>query len=64
MNPRQRLLGALRGEKIDRVPLILEGFHYASKDDLTDPTKGEILDRVFDQAHFFHQVPAPVNRGE
>jgi hypothetical protein len=62
MNPRDRLLSTLRGQKADRVPLVLESFHYPSVDDETDPTKREILDRVHPHLHYFHPVPAPVNR--
>ena len=62
MNPRQRLLTTLRGGTPDRVPLILEGFHFASPDELQDSTKQEILSRVFDQVHYSHQVEAFVNR--
>ncbi len=38
MNPRNRLLAAIRGHPIDRVPLILEGFHYAPAERVEDPT--------------------------
>ena len=56
MNPRDRLLSTLRGQKADRVPLVLESFHYPSVDDETDPTKREILDRVHPHLHYFHPV--------
>jgi len=62
MNPRDRLLAALRGHPVDRVPLVLEGFHYASPEAAEGPGKREILERVGDQLHFFHGCPSYVNR--
>jgi len=62
MNPRERLLTTLRGERADRVPLVLEGFHHASPDEEPEPTKREILERVFDRLHYFHHTDAFVNR--
>jgi hypothetical protein len=62
MNPRDRLLSALRGHKVDRVPLVLEGFHHASADAESDPTKRGILERVCAQLHYFHLTEAFVNR--
>lgn len=62
MNPRKRLLAALRGRAVDRVPLILEGFHYASLEHVEDHGKREILDRVTEHLHFFQSYPSFVNR--
>ena len=62
MTPRDRLLSTLRGQKTDRVPLVLESFHYPSIDDETDSTKREILDRVHPHLNYFHQTEAFVNR--
>jgi len=62
MNPRERLLAALRGEMPDRVPLIMEGFHYQSRDKVEDPAKHEILDRTLEQTHFFVNFPSYCNR--
>jgi len=62
MNPRDRLLTALRGGTPDRVPLILEGFHYASVDEVDEPAKRELVERVIDRTHFFLNCPFYVNR--
>ena len=62
MGPRERLLTTLRGGTADRVPLILEGFHYADRDEVTEPAKRALLDRIFDQTHFFLGVNAQGNR--
>ena len=62
MNPRERLLAALSGRAVDRVPLILEGFHHASAQQVEDPGKREILDRVAEHLHFFQSYPSFVNR--
>ena len=62
MNPRERLLATLRGDQADRVPLVMDGFHYAALDDVKEPARREILDRVFEQLHFFHTCPSFVNR--
>lgn len=57
MNPRVRLLSAVRGQITDRVPLVLEGFHYPQPDNVSDPGKREILDRIGNDLHFFHSCP-------
>lgn len=62
MNPRERLLGAIKGDPIDRVPLVLEGFHYRPTDTIEDPGKQEILDRVGQQLHLFTPKPIYINR--
>jgi len=62
MNPRDRLLATLRGKRVDRVPLVLEGFHYPSASDIADPAKREVVDRISGEVHFFHVCPAFVNR--
>jgi len=62
MNPRQRWLGAIRGTSIDRVPLKLEGFHYAPSVPVEDPGKLEILERVTPHLHLFQPGPYYVNR--
>ncbi|MCL5270079.1 MAG: hypothetical protein M1457_05925 [bacterium] len=62
MNPRERLLAALRGRPVDRVPLVLEGFHYANGNNIKDPGMREIFERIGAQLHFFHECPAFVNR--
>lgn len=62
MNPRERILSAVQGKPVDRVPLILEGFHYASKKDADDQAKLKIIDRVGDQLHYSYAVPGLTNR--
>jgi len=65
MNPRDRLLKTLRGERADRVPLILDGFHYASRAEIEaepDPARREIAHRIFDQTAAHVGCPSFVNR--
>ena len=50
MNPKERMLAAIRGDEVDRVPLDLAGFTYASTEEIdrrTDPRKREIAHRIF-----------------
>ena len=52
---RERLLRTLRGEKADRVPLVLAGFHFQNREQvakLYDPLKRRIAERIFDETHF------------
>lgn len=65
MNPRERLLQTIRGGRADRVPLVLEGFHFPSRqaiDAHPDPARRELAGRVFDRLHCFASVPSHVNR--
>jgi hypothetical protein len=62
MHARQRFLNALRGDRVDRAPLLLKGFHYASPDDVEDPGKREIVERVAGQLHLFTGSPYVVSR--
>ena len=62
MNPRERILSAVQGKPVDRVPLILEGFHYVSNEDVDDQAKLEIINRIGDQLHFSYSVPGLTNR--
>ena len=65
MYPRERILHTLRGQKADRVPLVLPGFTYSSHDDLEkvqDPLRRKIAERVIDETDFRVQVPAYVSR--
>lgn len=52
----------MRGEAVDRVPLVLEGFGIARPETIKDAGKTEILDRVAGHLHFRHSCPAFVNR--
>ena len=65
MNPRERFLNAVKGEPVDRVPLVLEKFHAPSResvDDLPDPGVREIAHRIFGETHYGVDVPSYVNR--
>jgi len=65
MNPRERILRTLRGQKADRVPLVLPGFTFRSHDDLEkirDPLRRKIAERVIDETNFRVQIPAHINR--
>ena len=62
MNPSERLLATLRGDVADRVPLILQGFHYETVDDVEDETKREIVERILDETHFEARCPSFINR--
>ena len=62
MDPRSRLLAALRGDPVDRVPLVLEGFHLPPDVEVRDPGKLEILERVAPHLHLFQPGPYYVNR--
>ena len=58
MNPRERLLKTIRGERADRVPLVLEGFHCTTRDQLDaidDGARRHIAQRIYGQ------TAAPVN---
>lgn len=65
MNPRERILRTMRGEKADRVPLVLPGFSYRSRDDLkkiNDPLRREIAERIIDETDFKVNIPSHMNR--
>ena len=65
MNPRERILSTLRGQKPDRVPLVLPGFSCRSHDDvgrIADPLRRKIAQRVIDETDFRVQVPSYINR--
>ena len=55
----------MRGEPVDRVPLVLEGFHFASKADLEahpDPGRREIARRAYPDLVAYVDTPSLVNR--
>ena len=62
MTPRERWLKVMRGEAVDRVPLLLEGFHFESVGEVDDPTKLEIVERIHDEVHFNHNCETYINR--
>jgi hypothetical protein len=65
MNPRSRLLAALKGHKADRVPLMLDGFQFVGRaeiDAVGDPALAEVAHRIFDHTTYFVPCPSFVNR--
>lgn len=62
MTPRERLMAALRGEPVDRVPLNLLKFDPRATQSTTDAGEREILERIGHELHFFHSCSSPVNR--
>jgi uroporphyrinogen-III decarboxylase len=62
MTARDRLLAVLKGQPADRVPLLMEHFHYRTLDEVKDPGKIEIINRVKNHLHFWHPCEAYVNR--
>jgi len=65
MSPSERCLAAIRGDAVDRVPLELAGFHVASRaeiEELGDPRKRPIAERIFAETHHRVVVPAGTNR--
>jgi hypothetical protein len=65
MDPRDRFLGCVRGQEVDRVPLCVEALMYRSRDavrDERDLLKREVVERMFEHTHFFHVVPSGINR--
>ena len=65
MNPRERMLGAIRGERVDRVPLDVGAFQCRSSEYVAlieDPVRRQIAERVFEKMHYFIRVPAHGNR--
>ena len=67
MTPRERLLTTLKGGIPDRVPLILPGFDFISRDALEahpDPLRCKVARRVFDITTYRVQVPSYINSKE
>ncbi len=65
MTPRERMLAAIRGDTVDRVPLDLPGFRLRTReqvDQLADPRARQLGHRVFEHVAWFHEVPSRVNR--
>ena len=62
MTPRDRLLTTIRGGMADRVPLVLEKFHCASPDELADPLRREIAERVYRELTCAVTAPTGLNR--
>ena len=65
VNPRQRILTTLRGDRTDRVPLVLPGVTFQDAEEiarLTDPHRRELAERVFDETVYRVPVDSHVNR--
>ena len=65
MNPRERLLRTMRGQPVDRAPLVLPHCQLASAGGLAkiqDPPRRRLAERTFERMHFDVGVPAYVNR--
>ena len=65
MNVRERILTTLRGGRADRVPLVLPGLTFRTRQDierLDDPRRRALAERVFDHTAYRVQVPSHINR--
>ena len=65
MTPRDRMLAALRGQRADRVPIVLPGLTFRTREQiaaLDDPHRRELAERMFDQTAYEVGVPSHVNR--
>ncbi|MDF1515833.1 MAG: hypothetical protein P1S60_18645, partial [Anaerolineae bacterium] len=65
MTPRERLLTTLKGGTADRVPLVLPGFDFITRDALeshADPLRREVARRIFDRTTYRLQIPSYINR--
>ncbi|MBN1673372.1 MAG: hypothetical protein JXR37_20170 [Kiritimatiellae bacterium] len=65
MNPRERYLRCVRGERVDCVPLFLEGLSYSSREELAqepDALKRDVAERLFDYMHYWHLARGAGNR--
>ena len=65
MSPRERTLKVLKGQKADRVPIVLPGFICRSRNDIDrmrDPFRKKIAERIFDETVFMLDVPSYINR--
>jgi len=65
MTPKDRLLNAIRGKHVDRVPAVLEGLMLPSRNDidaLVDPACRTLAHRVFSETAYALPVPSCVNR--
>ena len=65
MTPRERMLAALRGHPVDRVPLVLPGFQSwlgGEMTDISDPLRRRVTERICEEMHVRVPVGTGVNR--
>ena len=65
MSPRERIMNALRGKPVDRVPIVLPGLSYRSLKDvqnIADPLRKKIAERAMDRTNFELHLPSYINR--
>ncbi len=65
MNVRDRILATLRGSRADRVPLVLPGLTFRTREqvaDLDDPLRRALAERAFEHVAYPFGVPAYINR--
>lgn len=65
MKTAERFLKAIKGEKVDRVPLHILGFNYKSLEEIKEikcPKRREIAQQIFNETIYIHQVPSYINR--
>ncbi|MBD3183020.1 hypothetical protein GF312_12065 [Candidatus Poribacteria bacterium] len=65
MNPRERILKTMKGQKADRVPLVLPGFQCKSHEELKkmgDSYRKTIAKRIIDETGFRIGIPSHINR--
>jgi hypothetical protein len=64
-SPRERFLNCMRGEPLDRVPLMLEGLSYSTREAASgepDTLRRDVALRIHEQTHFEYRVPSCLNR--
>lgn len=65
MTPRERLLTTIKGGVADRVPLVLPGLEFQTREAIEahpDPRRRGLAHRVFDDVAYRLQIPSHINR--